>query len=314
MTLDLSGLRRTLRKKTGEEDSVCPVLMLTLYSALPLAQIGPGAAAVLSRYVESIPPGSLRSAQIRDDVGPLTSQRIARDLKRLQKPSGSESLEVIVYSSSERGQPSDYGCHLLLWNLDDDGLVGPLQTNVLRFEFPCTFAEGPALESAVSLFTTLADSVPFICGTAAFGFSYWRGDRFAADQVRSMLPRYSAFDHSDASVNNMRGRTPCASWLTFLDASLLDQLGGRVSIAQAVPGAQVEATKSGVRIRAALRPPVGDVNRGAEDIGVLPSLARWLKPLRFRVTTFKGSQIEMDVDAWLQRFDGLQDMPWNNRE
>jgi hypothetical protein len=313
MTLDLSPLKRRLRKKSGEEDSVWPSLTLTLYSDQPLAKLGPHAVALLRTYMQAIPENALRSALIRDDIGLLTAQRLARDLKRFEKPLKSDDGGRIVYSSSDSGQPGDYGCYFQLLDLTDEELVGPFETNVMRLEFPWALAEGNGLEEAVELLTTLSNCAPIVCGTAAFGFSYWRGDRFAADQVRAMLPRYIGFDHSDVGANNMRGRTPCASWLTFLSGELVEKLGGTRSIEESGPSGTLHATKWGIRVRTALRPPVGDVNRGAEDIGISPAVARWLKPLRFRASAFNGSQIEMDVAAWLGRFDSLQDRPWNNR-
>lgn len=314
MTVDLTPLKQRLRKKTGEEDSVWPSLTLTLYSELPFAQLGPYAAALLRRYMAAIPENALKSALIRDDVGPLTPQRITRDLKRLDKPPKNDDGGWIIYSSSPYGQPGDYGCYFQFLDLNDKELTGPIQTNVMRLEFPWVLAEGDGIEGVVDLLTTLADEVPFVCGTAGFGFSYWSADRFAADQVRMMLPRYIAFDHSDVGAISVLGRTPSASWLTFLNAAMVDQLGGLARLQQQAPEITAHQMARGVRIRAAMRPPVGDVNRGAEDIGALPSLARWMKPRRFSVSSFRGSQVEMDVDAWLERFDDRQDMPWSNRD
>jgi hypothetical protein len=314
MTLDLSVLKRQLRKKGKEESSVWPSLTLTLYSNAALAELSPFAAILLRRYVEAIPKDVLRSALIREDFGPLTHQRFKRDIRRLEAPLKKDEGGRLIYSSSEFGPPGDYGCYFRILDLTDKELVGPLETNVMRFEFPWGLAEGSEIERVVSLFNMLAESVPFACGTAGFGFSYWREDRFAGDQVRAMLARYIAFDHSDVGANNLRERTPSPAWITFLSTDLVEKLGDISRVHQDCPNLQIYRLTHGLSLRAALRPPVGDINRGAEDIGCLPSVARWLKPLRFRASSFPGSQVEIDVPAWLQRFDLLENKPWRNRE
>jgi len=311
MNLDLTSLKRRLHKKSGERDSVWPSLTLMLYSDVSLPKFGPDAAALLRRYISVIPTNVLRSALIRDDVGPFTARRFANDLKRLDAPQKGTDLIMLIYSSSEYGQPGNYGCYALLKDLDDKELTGPWETNVIKLEFPWTMAEGDAVEGAVDLLAELVECVPYVAATAGFGFSFWRDDRFAGDQVVAMLPRYSGFDHSDPECNNMRGQTPSATWLTFLSTALVEQLGGKGSIP---PEIVTRNLKNGVMLRAAKHPIVGDVNRGALDIGRLPDVATWMKPLRFDdVSPLCGSSVEMDVDAWLQRFDERPSGAWDNR-
>lgn len=81
MTLDLSGLKRTLPKWGTELDSVWPIVALTLYSRRDVAELGAGAADCLGRYLEVIPDSALRSGLIGEAIRPLTPQRVKRDLK-----------------------------------------------------------------------------------------------------------------------------------------------------------------------------------------------------------------------------------------
>lgn len=215
---------------------------------------------------------------------------------------------MVIHSSSPNGQPGEYGCHLVLRNWGDSS-----QTSVLRFEFPVSFAEGDGVDDAVATLIDLAGRVPFSCGTAGFGFSYWHADRFAADQVRALLPGYLGFDHSDRWCNTMAGKTPTASWLTFLSTELAEHLD-LSALAQSSPSSRVSEMPKGVCVRASRRPPVGELARGAGDVGALPSLARWMKPLRFTAPSFAGSRVELDVPGWLARFDDLPDGSWDNRE
>jgi len=171
-------------------------------------------------------------------------------------------------------------------------------------------AEGDAVEGTVELLTELVECVPYVSATAGFGFSFWRDDRYAGDQVVAMLPRYIGFDHSDPRFKSMRGHTPSAAWLTFLSTPLVEQLGGRNSIPSEIV---IRDLKKGVMLRAAKYPVVGDVNRGASDIGKLPDVAAWMKSLRYRASSLCGSSVEMDVDAWLRRFDERSSGAWDNR-
>lgn len=311
--LDLSPLKRTLLKRDGEEESVWPCLALTVYSSQAFPAIGKSAAAALRRYVSSIPQSALRSCVIEDDIRALTPQRLAKDLKWLESPRRGDDGGRIVYSSSAQGSPADYGVHFSLLDLNDDDLVGPLEVNVLRFEWPWSSAEGELLEPFVGLVERLIADLPASFATGGFALSYWHGDRFAANQVQELLARYHGFQHSDIACNNMRDLVSEAHWLTFLSDSLAKRLGGTSKIAAALPPGAAHKTGAGWMLRAAHRPPVVDTNRAAADVGFLPSVSRWLQPLRFTTDAFSGSKPTLDPQRWLARFDERADGPWENR-
>jgi hypothetical protein len=66
-------------------------------------------------------------------------------------------------------------------------------------------------------------------------------------------------------------------------------------------------------LRAARKPPLGDLDIGAPDLGLVPHIARALAPLRAQLPSFGGSAIELDADAWALRFDGAPAGPYANR-
>ena len=312
MTLDLSPLSKSLTKKSGEEESVRPALVLSLYSDRPVTQLAPFVAEAVREYLAAIPPGVLRSGLVGDNVGPLSTQRVARDLKRLEQPPKGTDYIQIYYSSSETGPPGDFGITCLLVNLD--GPRGGKKTGSVRFDFPWDWAEGDRAEHFVDLVTRIAAKVPFTAGTAGFGFSHWHFDRFARDQVYAMLPRYLGFDHSsEVPTDHMRDRTPAAHWLVLLAESMMSALGGDASFTQQVPNAQLTKLANGYLIRTAKHPPVGDINRGAGDLGSIPALANWLKPKRVEFPPIRGNAVELDVPTWLARHDTLENGAWENR-
>jgi hypothetical protein len=312
MTIDISQFTRTLTKRSGEEESVRAALFVSFYSPRPLSALAPLGAEALRDYLATIPPGVLKSALVGDQIGPLTSQRAARDMRRLERPPSNSDFDQLYYSSSETGPPGDFGVTFLLEDLDDP--LAHAATALLRFEFPWNFAEGATAENFLAVVCRLAAKIPFSVATAGFAFSHWHFDQYARDQVYSMLPRYIGFDHSaERPREHMRGRTPAATWLTLVDAPITAALGGESEMARLAPGAEVRRLPSGLLIRAAEFPPVGDVNRGATDLGEIPGVARWLKPLRVSVPFLGGSAVELDVGSWFSRFDELDNGPWNNR-
>ena len=126
MRLDVSKLRQTLTKRGVEEESVRPVIMLSLYSEVSLHELGPSAAAALREYLEIIPKDILRSAQLDSgDAGKLSSRRIARDLKHLGNPPRDEEILGVLYSSAELGPPGDFGVNFIIEDLTDPDFEDP---------------------------------------------------------------------------------------------------------------------------------------------------------------------------------------------
>lgn len=310
MRFDVSKLKQTLIKRGVEEDSVWPVVMLSLYSEVSLHELGPSAAVALRKYLDMIPEKTLRSAKLDNgNAGKLSSQRIGRDLRHLENPLQDESIVGLLYSSAELGPPGDFGVRLLVEDLTDPDSADI--SNLLRFEFPVSFADSP--EKMVELALELACCIPFSVGTCGYGLSHWHDDDFAVDQVYRLLPRYLGFDHSSVTPSEwIKGCTPSPNWLTFIQTKLMDELSGKKALAEHAPDAKVSELKHGSMIRAAKFPPVGDVNRGAPDLGSLPGVARFLKPKRTKIPFLDGEEVELDVSAWLSRFDDHDNGLWDN--
>lgn len=312
MTIDLSPLRRTLTKRGVEENSVGPVMALTLYCDKPLHEVAPRAAAALREYIGAIPADVMRSCQLEDRIGKMSKQRLPRDLRHLEQPAKHEDVLGLLYSSSAAGPPGDFGVDIFLADEDREP-VEWTWSQLLRFEFPWDSAEGERCGPFMDTLIRIASLVPFSVGYAGFGFSYLNGDRFAREQVNAMLARYLGFEHSRQGVHTrMRDRTPRAHWLNFVSRKIIDQLGTPPEEAFRNTEVQVRPVDAGVVVRAAKLPPVGDVNKGATDVGDMPLVASWLKPLRFVPPPFGGTS-DFDAKQWVSRLDTVARGPWNNR-
>lgn len=129
--------------------------------------------------------------------------------------------------------------------------------------------------------------------------------------VNQLLPRYHGFDPSyDDARYFLKGRVFGAHWLNLLSSELVQKLGGVDAVRAAVPQAELRPLEHGLLIRSAFRPPVGDVNRQAKDIGCLPDVARLLRPIRFQAAGFGQPREVFDASAWLARYDDKESQPW----
>src|SRR6185437_3479782 len=109
---------------------------------------------------------------------------------------------------------------------------------------------------------------------------------------------------------DMRNATPDAHWITILSDDLLRVLGGREALVRVMTDSDVRELPRSVFIRAAAKPPLGDVNRGATDIGRLPDLARFMQQNRVRIPHMFNDSF--DPERWLARFDDRKVYPWDN--
>ncbi|MFH0925846.1 MAG: type VI immunity family protein [bacterium] len=116
--------------------------------------------------------------------------------------------------------------------------------------------------------------------------------------------RYFGFDPSyDDSADDMKGHTFSAHWINLLNNELIEAVGGIDAIENVLPNADIRKLNNGVFIRGAKLPPIGDINRGANDIGCLPDVARLLQPTRIELSGF-GSP-DFDPMPWLARYDEM---------
>jgi hypothetical protein len=106
----------------------------------------------------------------------------------------------------------------------------------------------------------------------------------------------------------MLGRTGNPQWLNAIDNSLVEKLGGAARISKELHVSKVTKLKNGLLIQGAPVPPLGDINRGAPDIGSIPEIARLFKPLRTPVSAFRGP---VRAQEWLARYDEMDNRPWN---
>lgn len=286
-----------------------PVIALNFFLSKSTSEIGPAVATSIERFVDFIPKSSLASSKkANGEDGPLTSRTFQRDLKKLR--SGDDSLIELRYHSGTPSNVGDYGVVLISDVLEPDL---PTFTNILRFTLPHENGVQPDDDGIPALIEILANDLPFQSGFAGYAIAYL--DAFA-NQVYATLPgilmRYVGIDPGyTRTYRFIGGATPDAHWITLLADDLLEPLGGRSALARAVPTAETKELSRGVLVRATAVPPIGDVNRGATDLGALPDLARFMRPSRVDIPHMFTD--DFDPARWLSRFDERLSGRWDNR-
>jgi hypothetical protein len=285
-------------------------LVANYYVATPLDHFGARCADVISNYLSFVPPGSL-SHHISSSgyVKPLPAKRIKRDLNTLRTvPPDADSLGL-DYFSSDDGSASAFAVKLFAMQ------VTTVMTHVvglLRLEFPHDTLTTFGTEALVDFLFKQAIQLETQVGN--FGFGLKRSPIFrkeATAAVNRVALRYIAVDPCyDLTMLDLRNRTDWAHWITWLDEPTFTACGGNEALAGFAPGAVTTQAGGIKQIQASKLPPVGDVNRGAKDIGLLPGVAQFLKPLRTPLDGL-GDPV-FDAVRWLERFDDLQNQPWDN--
>lgn len=290
----------------GEYVVYRPSMTLNFFFAQGTDVAGPHIARAIEAYMNLLPPGTLRCfKKANGEPGMLDAKVISRDLKKLK--SGKADLVEMRYYSGTPGSLGEYGLVVDSNNPEPDFSS---DANLLRLEFPPGVGESEGLEKFVSFASALAAELPFQTAHAGYALVYLdslEGEAYHA--LPSILARYLGIDPAHIpSRLDMRDRVPDPRWLMFLNHETVARLGGPQVFASS--GAVQQALPNGLQLRGAKCPPLGDVNRGAKDIGVLPELARIMHGLRYEVPWLFSD--DFDPSAWLARYDNRPSQPWDN--
>jgi hypothetical protein len=187
--------------------------------------------------------------------------------------------------------------------------------NLLSFDLELTFARS-RIEDIYRFVTDTASAFPDCCLTAAAALNFPAGlDQLLMNDINARLFRFIALDANYYATHYSIGdRVPFAAWLTYLNQSQIERLGGLSGISGALTSDSLAVLGSGALLRAARLPPIADVNRGAPDIGWLPRFDRLLADVICRdPETFRRFSSE-DASRWFDRFIDRDDGEWENAD
>lgn len=176
--------------------------------------------------------------------------------------------------------------------------------------FPLDVLDDSRIETVASTFAAWVDEIPFQHGTAGLGFNLGYGEEYESDVRPAMMAagrRYLGIDVRTRLLEPaLLGRVKGPGWLTYLRGDLLERLGGPERLrSKEFATLQQTPLKHGVLLRSDRKPPVGDVNRGADDIAGLRLINRFIKPIRQEqfIAPLSFGIDEVEGAAWLARFD-----------
>ena len=268
-------------------------------------------AQALEVYLEFIPDGTLQTYFANNGTyKQYTTRQLNKDLKILRNiPEGYEAF-LFEYSQGVNGEVGTHAAYFYGTLLDLP--ERPLETNLLRMEFPHDVLDDVGIERFIDFVVTIANLVPLESGNV--GYAMKRSQLYKNDVsplVNQFLPRYIGFDPSYEDVRDeAKGHTFSAHWINLFGEELTKRLGGQEVIRKALPEADIRQLDHTLLVRGVKLPPIGDVNRRAPDIGCLPDLARLMIPTRLDITGF--GEPNFDPMPWLARYDKMAAQPWDN--
>jgi hypothetical protein len=279
-------------------------LSICFYARHPHRELGAAVLEALETYRRAIAPHSLAwNPGLQGYWEELDDTRWESHRQELLDPRGanirlSESPELTTnYKFRYRGWPLDDSPY----NREEG------HTCAVGFWLPTEYLEehGPAQVRKLAL--ELGSKLPFNSGHAGLSFYFSESLYGAARMVRELCFRYPGMDMPEMESLDMHlgTRVKGVSWLTFLGAPVLDQLGGTTGLRSRLhsAGTSVEEMSAGRAIVTLGEwPEAGDLEKGR----ILPAyreLARVLEPWLYHAprSPWSGFTIE-DVRRWERRF------------
>ena len=290
---------------------VRPGLVATYYIGPPVNKAAHYVADGVVRYLEFVGPKTIKSYLAQNGTyKEFTAQRLERDLKIMRSADAKAPGPDLDYTSDPDGGVGDYG--ISIRGGDNDDKVFPRAVTLARFEFPVDAIERHGMDEVVEFIHTQAVILKAQSGNA--GLAFKRSPAFQSEARKAINPlllKYIGFDPAYHGFGMfMRGRTPSAHWINLVDKKLFAECGGRKRLKELAPGIELEEREGIALVRAAKVPPIGDRNKKAKDLGVVPGVARFLKPLRVQIGGLGDDKIP--ASDWLARFDEMPVQEWNN--
>jgi len=303
--VDFDKLIQTFEDEGEKLVIVRPGISLSLFYSEPVGRLGPAVADIVEDYLAFIAPRTLDQYYAPSAVyKPFGAKVLQATLQGLR--AGEEDDEFYEFHFGP-GLAVGSGCaiHFKGSALADEEDF-PRETNLLTLEFPSDFLRHKSPQAFFGFVVRTADRFPFHYGIAGHAFQHpvmvFRDE--AHEAIARLAMRYLGFDLSYEDVrDDLRGHVHNVSWITLLGRPLLDKLGGLAPLRAGLgAGIPVVELRHGAAIVACETPPVGDVNRGAQDLQPLKEVARQLRPLRLEPELL-GAEDDVFAARWLARLD-----------
>jgi len=305
--MNFDELTRRIDQQDKEYVFLRPGISLCLLYSEPASTIGPAIAAILEEYVRFIQDGALQTYISNDGTWkPLTKRAYNALLGRLR------GTRIGEYAEFHLGQEplanvGHFGAHFSGSPLSNKTFHS--EDCILYLEFPFDVSQFTTLAEFEAFVHRIAASLDFDSGYCGYAFKHlhltFRRDAFK--EIAKLALRYIGLDISNYLIRMDARHCVCnLSWLNLFGKQITAKLGGVDYIQSQLPETMsIIKIPSGILIRAAKTPIIGDVNRGAKDALVLRTLAELTKPVRLNVENI-GPDAKDFAERWLSRFDSLK--------
>jgi hypothetical protein len=180
----------------------------------------------------------------------------------------------------------------------------------LHIAAPVDYPDLDGPEAAVNAFQDWVEKLPVQHATAGYGFDLSWGrewEMVAMPQIMAAGRRFLAIEVRNRLTEiKLLNKLLSPAWLTYLRSDMIKMLGGDTRFGGKFDSdVKVIQCRDGVILRAGEKPPIGDTNRRATDLGPLKQVYRVVKPLClnewFATQLFR---IEAsDANAWFARLE-----------
>lgn len=161
-----------------------------------------------------------------------------------------------------------------------------------------------------ALVETFARRVPFFFGYAGLSFSEALEIKRKQSNEQLLLPaamRFSGVEVESSICTRLccRDSIKGVNWLTLIDSSLVERLGGRAALrAQLDSAIALRDLPAGLMIQAGQEPELGDVNAG-ERLPLYRQVHRAMRPVRVVDHWLFGGRffLQQETRRWMSRFD-----------
>lgn len=289
-----------------------PTISICIYFSKLAHEISRSIAEAVDSYCEFVGHDKLNAYSANNgDWRELTAKKLRGDMSKLRDYPRDVLALIFEYNYAEAHlyppRPGPYGVYIFV---RDEFLEStPLATNFLRFDFDINFVEANGIDTLLKWYVDLLDRVPYHSSHAGLAYKrlMYSMDK-ASVGVDQKISRYYGLDPGFEPLRGkMRGRSGNPQWLNVFDHDLIQHLGGEKFLSSELRDSRIVALHNGLLIQGASFPPLGDINRGAPDIGSIPEIARLLKSIRTPLTAFRGP---VRAQEWLARYDEMENRPW----
>jgi Protein of unknown function (DUF3396) len=299
----LGDLRLQLKLRSGEYCAVRVGVTLVVYYAKPMRELAEVVQRLIDLYLSFVPDHSIQSMLSTTGVWrEFSKQSLSAGLRKLAADGA--DYRSIHLGSEASANVGEYGFHFFGSNFSKID-VSPRETCAAIFEFPAGALARDSKGRFEEFVVAVAESETFESGYGGYAFKHlfetWRDQ--ALPWIGQRAQRYLGLDISyDSFRRAARGRVINVSWITLLGGGVTQALGGAKYISEQLSSeVRVRSLTTGLLLVAGESAPIGDTNRGVQDIRLLKEVALLTKSVRGRMEIGFGS--DAFRRGWLDRFD-----------